>query len=762
MAESQRSSISTSGRAIAEGGVVTSLAGRAKSPNYGFGFYGPGDPLPPMASGEPIRQWDFQPGFNTTQTPRHAEPFSFAHLRAFANVELVRMAIETRKDQLEPLDWMIKPRDNKRSSQADPRIKAISEFLAKPDGVTPFPSFMRALDEDLLAIDAPAIECVRTRGGKLIGLEYVDGATINRLVDDRGRPPRGPDDIAFQQVIRGIVWANLANRDLIYCPRNIRSNHIYGFGPVEQIIVTINTILKRQASQLSYFTEGNVPAGILNAPENWTNEQIRDLQEWFDQRIAGNQAEQRKLIWVPKDSKYQGFKDAPIKDDFDEWLARVVAFAFSLPPTPFVRQMNKGTANEDQDRALEEGLKPLKFWRKRLIDGIIADEFGAPDLEFAYREDETIDPVQQAEIDDRNLKNGSAIIDEVRDKRGQDPLPDGLGQKAMIYLGDTPIPLDAIQGLIERKTAPPSPPPGQEGNAPGKEPAAGGNGNEPPANDAEPSEKLAKADLPEGALALSVDRPKALRAAAALNRSIKPILKKAGIDCAAQIERKLEKAERDPNLEAERIADAIDLEMLLDLGDIIEAEIELIGLDAVSIALGSIGVDSADELVNQVNEAAVEWARSRAAELVSVDGEESLIASTREMIRRIIAQGLADNIGRDAIADNIQSGAAFSETRSLLIANTEIAMANGAAKGIAWDAAKAEGSQMVKQWFVSGEGGVCLICLANEAEGEIPYGEKFESGDKMEPAHPACRCVTTARVIEPKAAAPQPEAAAAE
>jgi hypothetical protein len=259
-------------------------------------------------------------------------------------------------------------------SERDPRCIEIEKFFAKPDGQTPFPTFMRAVDEDLLALDAPAMECIRTRGGKLLGLELVDGATINLLVDETGRRPRGPKDLAFQQVIRGVVWADLANRDLIYSPRNVRTNHLYGFGPVEQIIVTINTILRRQASQLAYFTEGNIPAGLLTAPEGWTNEQIRDLQEWFDQKLAGNLGEQRKLIWGPNGSEYKAFKDAPIKDEFDEWLARIVAYAFSLPPTPFVRQMNKGTAGEDQDRSLEEGLEPLKLWRKRLIDGIIAED----------------------------------------------------------------------------------------------------------------------------------------------------------------------------------------------------------------------------------------------------------------------------------------------------------------------------------------------------------------------------------------------------
>jgi hypothetical protein len=203
---------------------------------------------------------------------------------------------------------------------------------------------------------------------------------------------------------------------LLYLPRNIRSGHIYGFSAVEQIIVTIQTILRRQASQLSYFTASNVPAGLLTAPEDWTLDQIKELQEWLNQLISGNIDAQRQLLWTPHGTEYKSFKDAPIKDEFDEWLARVVAFAFSLPPTPFIRQMNKGTAGEDQERALEEGLEPLKLWRQRWLTELIATEFNAPDLEFVYREEETVDPTKQAEIDDRNIRNGSAVIDQVRDQ----------------------------------------------------------------------------------------------------------------------------------------------------------------------------------------------------------------------------------------------------------------------------------------------------------------------------------------------------------
>ena len=45
-----------------------------------------------------------------------------------------------------------------------------------------------------------------------------------------------------------------------------------------------------------------------------------------------------RLVWGPSGARYQAFKEAPYKDDFDEWLARIVCYAFSLPPTAFIRQ----------------------------------------------------------------------------------------------------------------------------------------------------------------------------------------------------------------------------------------------------------------------------------------------------------------------------------------------------------------------------------------------------------------------------------------
>jgi hypothetical protein len=225
----------------------------------GHGIFSPGYPLAPPEP-ERLRLWDFPVGVNTIYTPRAYEAVSFAELRALAEAhDITRLAIETRKDQLERLDWSIKPRAGRQAgAEIGVRAARLAEFWRRPDGERPFASWLRELLEDLMVIDAPALEIRRNRGGDIIGLDVVDGATIKLLFDDTGRRPKPPAP-AFEQVIHGRPWQLLTSDELLYLPRNSRPHKAYGFGPVEQIVMTVNIALRRQAMQLQHFTEGNVP-----------------------------------------------------------------------------------------------------------------------------------------------------------------------------------------------------------------------------------------------------------------------------------------------------------------------------------------------------------------------------------------------------------------------------------------------------------------------------------------------------------------------
>lgn len=389
------------------------------------GTFSPGYPLVPPER-ERVRLWDFPIGYNTIYTPRSYEPIGFDELRALAEAhDITRLAIETRKDQVEKLEWTIRPRDEKRPTpDAASRIARLTEFWRSPDNQQSFATWLREALEDVLVLDAPAFEIRRNRGGDIIGLDIVDGSTIKVLLDDTGRQPRPPAP-AYEQIIHGRPWRLLTRDELIYLPRNRRPHKAYGFSPVEQIVLTVNIGLRRQLMQLQHFTEGNVPPGLLNAPDGWSPEQIRQFQEWFDSTLAGNTGARTRLVWGPSGAQYQAFKAAPYKDDFDEWLARIVCYAFSLPPTAFTPQVNRATAQSAQEAALEEGLAPLIGWVKRLVDGVIQHRMGHMDLEFAWSNARPTDAKEQAAILGGYVKDGIYAVNEARGMLGLDPVAGG-------------------------------------------------------------------------------------------------------------------------------------------------------------------------------------------------------------------------------------------------------------------------------------------------------------------------------------------------
>src|SRR5579862_7039687 len=112
----------------------------------GQGIFSPGYPLAP-AEPEQVRLWDFPVGVNTIYTPRAYERVSFDELRALADAhDITRLAIETRKDQLEKLDWTVKPRSVRRvSGEVLARAAEVAQFWRCPDGERPFATWLREL-----------------------------------------------------------------------------------------------------------------------------------------------------------------------------------------------------------------------------------------------------------------------------------------------------------------------------------------------------------------------------------------------------------------------------------------------------------------------------------------------------------------------------------------------------------------------------------------------------------------------------------------
>jgi hypothetical protein len=274
----------------------------------------------------------------------------------------------------------------------------------------------------MLVLDAATLYPRLTRGGDLYSVDVIDGSTITPLIAEDGRTPEPPDP-AYQQVLHGVPAADFTSEELLYLPRNPRPHRLYGMSPVEQVALTINIALRRDMATLDYYKLGSTPDAFATLPKDWTLDQIRQFQDYFDALMSGNSARRRMVKFMPTGFELRETRQPPLKDQYDEWLARVICYAFSIPPSPFVNQTNRATSETLRVQAAQEGLVPLKAWVKGVLDEIVQVCLKQPDLEFAWVGDDAVDPLQQAQTLSLLVGAGIKTREEARAELGLAPEP---------------------------------------------------------------------------------------------------------------------------------------------------------------------------------------------------------------------------------------------------------------------------------------------------------------------------------------------------
>lgn len=395
-------------------------------------WFGPMQPMTPQAQQVSGRRFDYPVGYNINIGGRASEPISFEDLRALAdNCDILRSVIETRKDQVEALDWTLRVKNLQSATpEQRARLAVLERFMLSPDGEHSFAGWMRQILEDMFVLDAVALYRRRDRTGKLAAMEVIDGATIRPLLDESGRAPKCPDP-AYQQVLKGIPAVDYTREELIYLKHNPRSHKVYGYSHVEQVVVTVNILIRRALHQLEYYREGSQPDALVSLPKDWTEDQINAFQKYFDGQLAGNLSMRRRVRFMPGEFKYQETKAPPLKDAYDEYLARIICYVFSVSPEPFVGHINRSTAQSAQERAAAEGLAPLQRFIKDLLNRIITEDFASPDLEFVWQDSREQDPKDAANINIAYVNAGILTVQEIRAQLGLDKV--GVGSAVQKY-----------------------------------------------------------------------------------------------------------------------------------------------------------------------------------------------------------------------------------------------------------------------------------------------------------------------------------------
>jgi len=436
------------GRAISTRSLAEE-AGRIQNASNEMQPLGPGTPIEPREPlGTEPRRWLYTPGINIAAAPRALPGLTtFQQLRNFAaSYDVLRICIETRKQQLRGLKWDVVVREPSRTRGSDfsADIERALAFLSHPDGRMSFSAWINVALEDALVIDALTIYKRRDRSGRLLALEVIDGSTIKPLIDEYGRPPAPPTP-CYQQFAYGFPWCDFTSAEILYRPYNPRSFVNYGFSPVEQLIVSVTIALARQITALNHYKEGNAPAGFGEVPKEWTTGMIREFEEIFNGLLAGDFAARSRIKMVPSGFNFKPWIDSSttFNTSYDEYLARIVCAAFGVPPTQFIRSFNRATAEVVDDASTVAGFDPLKEFVERLMDEIVIapDGLNMPHLRFTFTTDKRDDEQLELQKNIEYLKAGVLSIDDVLVKLGMEPI--GVGRFITVP-GQGAIPLDQI------------------------------------------------------------------------------------------------------------------------------------------------------------------------------------------------------------------------------------------------------------------------------------------------------------------------------
>jgi len=720
----------------------------------------PMQPIRPVTQISGVRSWDFTPGINLQFTPRGDTAIKFPQLVRVANsFDLCRLMIERRKNQIVNRPWQIrvKPKpgehnkDRLKREASTSAVAEITKLFQFPDGVHTFDKWIRMWLEQLYVFDAPCIYPVRNRLGEVMALRIISGATITPLVDAQGFTPLPPNP-AYQQIILGVPVGDLTGNaqnvkqytvnELIYSPKNPRVDSRWGFGPVEQIITTLAIASNRQSFLLDYYRSGNVPEGLLPMPEGWSASQIKDFQKWFDNLLAGNLAKKRRLIAIP-DTKHpaQFSKEKALTDGTDEYLARVVAFAFGESPQALSKQVgHQSTAKEGNDTAQETGLEPDLKHIEVEMNRIISLVLQKPDVEFAFAEAREVDPLKQAQTDKIYLSMGAYTINEIREARGDDPRPEKEADALGIVTPQGFMPVDANAASDRAKQMQPQKP----------EPGAG----KPPA------EKIAKrAELRAVAGELT---PRARHIKDQAQRFLTGWLAEQGKRIARQAREGFEAHKAVPaggltKDDTERDVDnaAVILGLLdwsyRDLAQEMAPYLQDAAEEGVHAGAWQTATHEGvalDETTSRAVPAARSTARARALEMSGLElkddgtiaeatGPHWAISTTaKDDVLNTIKQAIKEDWTPSQLEAVLQASAPFSADRAAMIADNEISHQQMQGHIQAWKASR----KVAEVAWQCADLGCCPECAAFSAQGSVPVGHAFAPGIHEPGAHPNCRC----------------------
>ena len=302
-----------------------------------------------------------------------------------------------------------------------------------------FSAFMAKTVRDSLILDSAPIETEykRNRDLGIDGFYAVDGATI-RLTPEAGF--RGDPDVFAVQVVQGRLTTAYRMDDLIYEPRNPRSDVMlagYGLSEVELLVKIVTGYLNALSLNLRGFSDNSIPKGVLHLTGDYTKEDLTAFRRYWNAMVTGAASTWSVPVLVGKDGDSKAsFEKFGVDFDemyFSKWMTFLTSIAcgvYGMSPSEINFDSFSGgrtsplggsdTAEKLAD-SKDKGLRPLLSYCENILSDYIISEFGD---KYCFRWTGLDDADEAKRHETRKL---TQTVDEMRAEDGREAIGNGLG-----------------------------------------------------------------------------------------------------------------------------------------------------------------------------------------------------------------------------------------------------------------------------------------------------------------------------------------------
>jgi SPP1 gp7 family putative phage head morphogenesis protein len=387
------------------------------------------------------------------------------------------------------------------------RIQEAEDFLSDPNNTKEdFDDQLKKVIQDILEVDAGIFNKVFTRGGKFAELYVKDGVTFTKNPDMFGSfygrakyvPPEWNSLVTrspySENMLPGTTRAGYSNdaihefmverpayfqygwitgarpmpfgtEEIVYLSNNPRSDDLYGRSPVEILVNTIQMLSYGITSNLEYFTNNNIPIGVMSMMGS-NKEQISALREqWRAMSMVKDEfgALRRADHMMPLTNVDAKFTRVPFSNlelqllEQQEWFSKLVWACFGIVPSElgFTADSNRATEVSQSKVFKRKALFPLISLLENYINReIIWNEWGLnmPDVMLKWDIYDIAEDLERHKLFEIQLRNSLRTVNEIRtDEMDLDEVEGGDKIKGESGGGGfNPFDKDGVEEMLRR------------------------------------------------------------------------------------------------------------------------------------------------------------------------------------------------------------------------------------------------------------------------------------------------------------------------